>query len=313
MADKEIPTLVEKRLISGRGIIKIPPSPKYRFLYLYVNVVRLPIVNFGSSKSNPDKSEYCRLTWNRNGYVQKEDILNFENQLFTWQDDPVGYVATALTCLVENIYTYFDYLATLSQGVPLPRAGKIYIEALKNTPEEIKIVCRLNTAVEVQLWRYYYDVACEQGDPNPPPPPDPPPPPKTPSDIPLGEISPPYEQPSDGGDTIPYPGDDSPSPYPPTEGDECVSYTVTFTADYYSSSTEYQTITQTLHCFAPLGRPYIVPSPPGLNPVQQVAIYSSGIAELSEPCGSLHENVVTNFNTPGGVKNLVVDVFEPSS
>lgn len=310
MSDKEVPELIETRLISGRGIIKIPPSNKYRLLWLYVNVVRLPVINFSSSKTNPDKSEYARITWNRNDYTVREDVLNYEHQVFTWENDAAGYIAVVIPCILENVYTYFDYLAVLGSGAPLPRGDKVWIEPKKQTPDVCKIVCRLNTAVEVQLWRYYYDLNCASATPEPPPPPDPVPPPKSDPNTPLGEISPPYSQPDDGGDTVPYPNDESPDPNPPTDGNPCTKYRFTFIADYYSTETDYQTIEQVLEVWGETSLPYIVPSPPGLNPIQQVAFYCRGLVIFGECQDELSVQVVTNFNTAGGIQNLIVASVE---
>jgi hypothetical protein len=209
--------LFETRLISGRGLFLIPPNDNLRHLYLYLNVVREPSTNFTNSKYNPDKSEYAKITWIRENYVLREDAMNFEHQRFEWACDPsaAGFYAQFLACAFTDLTNRLDYGFGYLGVPPLMPGDRAYVEPLKDAPTDIKIVCRGNTAIEAQLWKLDYDYACPEGQPTPKPPPDPPQPPPVPPDTPIGDISPPYDPPSDGGDTDPAPGDDNPPPPPP--------------------------------------------------------------------------------------------------
>lgn len=228
MPDKQIPYRAETRTISGRGLFVIEPSKKVRRLFLYMTVVRLPKINFTSSKWNPDKSEYAKITWSRRDYILREDVLEWENQLFTWEQDSVAYAAYAHVCMYNSLIAYMDYLASGVGLQPLVRSGLIYMEPLQDLPDKIRIVCRGDTAIVADLWRYDYDLACPEADTESPPPPDPTPPEKVPTGFPIGDISPPYEMPDDGGDTVPNPSDETAPPEPDGEGVPCSIVTVNF-------------------------------------------------------------------------------------
>lgn len=212
--------LFETRVISGRGLFVVPVDDNLRHLYLYANIVRFPVVDWSSSKFNPDKSEYAKITWMRENYVLREDAVNYQNQRFEWACDPsaTGYIATALACIHSSIVDYLGY-GFGALGVPPPVPGDpIYVEPLRDAPTDIKIVCRGDTAIEFQLWKLDYDYACPEGAPTPKPPPDPPQPIPDPPGTPRDDIAPPYSPPSDDGDTEPYDGDDNPVPPPPIPG-----------------------------------------------------------------------------------------------
>ncbi len=218
MAGKEW-QLLEERLISGRGLFRIPANDAYRHFYLYINVVRIPRVNWTSSKWNPDRSEYAKITWVRDKYVLREDALNYENQLFEYSPDPsnANYINQGMVCLYEQIIGYLDYLAPFIPAPPLAEGAPIPIEPLKNTPDEIKIVCRESTAINCKLYYLEYEEACGSATSTPKEPPDPEPEPQQPEFAPIGDITPPYQEPNDDGDTVPYQGDENPPP-PPTSG-----------------------------------------------------------------------------------------------
>lgn len=235
MAGKEW-QLLEARTISGRGLFRIPANDAYRHFYLYVNVIRLPRVNWTSSKWNPDKSEYAKLTWLRNEYVLREDILSFEHQLFEFSPDPshANYINQGMVCLYEQIIGYLDYLAPFIPAPPLASGEPIPIEPLRNTPTEIKIVCRESTAIVCKLYYLEYEEACGSATSTPKPPPDPEPDAQQPDPAPIGDISPPYQSPNDDGDTVPYVGDENPPPPDPNEppiGVAGETYRIQFTYD----------------------------------------------------------------------------------
>jgi len=226
--------LLETRTISGRGLFQVPPSDDYRHFYLYVDVIRLPRVNFSSSKWNPDRSEYAKITWLKDEYVTREDVLHYEHQRFEWAVDPTGYLATSMACMHAGVLGYLDYLAPFVLAPPLipDPTNPIYTRPLKNIPTSIKIVCRGDTAITASLYFLEYDVACDSGTPNPKEPPEKNPPPQQPEYAPIGDISPPYEDPDDNGDTQPYSGDES-APVDPLPDGEQITVRIVYQINPY--------------------------------------------------------------------------------
>lgn len=232
--------LLETRTISGRGLFQVPPSDDYRHLYLYVDIIRLPRVNFSSSKWNPERSEYAKITWLKDEYVIREDVLHYEHQRFEWAVDPTGYLATSMACMHSAVLAYFDYLAPFVAAPPLPPSpgDPIFTEPLKNVPTSIKIVCRGDAAITASLYHLDYDVACSEGEPSPKEPPPKNPPPQQPEYAPIGDISPPYDEPNDGGDTQPYFGDESAPVDPLPDGEQITVRLVYAITGYPGFNTE---------------------------------------------------------------------------
>lgn len=226
MVEKKVPIRLEKRTISGKGLFKLSPDKNIRILFLYLQVVRLPRINFTNSKYNPDKSEYAKITWLRKDYVLKEQALHFEQELITWEQDSVAYLAYANVCMYNSVIAYLDYVCTSNGKPPLARTGLIYVEPVQNLPDAIKIVCRDDTAIIADLWRYDYDLACPEADSDSPPPPDPPPADKVPPGVSIGDISPPYDGGNDGSDTSPNPSDDVTPPVDPPQGTPCATISI---------------------------------------------------------------------------------------
>lgn len=239
VARKE-PTLVESRLISNRGLFKVPANDNYRCLWLYVSLKREPKINFTNSKYNPDKSEYAKITWIRDSYVMKEEAVNFESQVFYWEKQESGYIGTALTCMYESIVGYLDYLAPYVGAAALPSdpTERIWIEPVDNMPTEIKIVGRGSSLLDCKLYALEYDVVCPEAEPSPKPPPSPPPAlPFPPSE--EVEVSPPYEYPNDNGDTVPADQDELP-PEPPPTPEDCSVWEVVYSATLFNGTTTTQ-------------------------------------------------------------------------
>lgn len=228
MAARKEPFRIEQRTISGRGLVKVPQDKNIRKLFLYLQVVRLPRINFTSSKYNPDRSEYAKITWLRDDVILKEEALNFEQELHTWEQDYIAYLAYAQICMYNSIITYFEHICGALQIPLLTRNNNLYVEPTQNLPDSIKIVCRDDTAIIADLWRYDYDIACDEADSEPPPPPSPPKIDKVPEGTPIGDISPPYDSGTDNNDTVPSPGDETAPPLPPGQGEACQLVIVLF-------------------------------------------------------------------------------------
>lgn len=208
--------LVESRVISGKGIIKIPPFDDYRYLYLYLDLVRDPKVNFSSSKTNPDRSEYAKITWMRSLRVVREDSMNYEGQVLEWDIDSCGYLASYLVCAFAEVISYLDYLAPFIPAPPLPTSptDRLYAEPMRSTPEVINVVCRSTSAVKCTLYALKYDIRCDEALATPKLPPDLERPSKVNKDQPL-QIADPYTGADDGGNTVPNKIDLPLNPPPP--------------------------------------------------------------------------------------------------
>lgn len=235
--------LYETRRISGRGLFKRTPLLKDRHFLLYTNLIREPRVNFGSSKFNPDKSEYAKITWLKDGRVLREDAVNYPYQRFSWSVDPTGYLATAIPCMYRSIIDYLDYLAPFVGASPLVTdpTDPIYVEPLQDTFDEIRIVCRADSALECELYELEYDWQCPEGEPTPKEPIEPPPSEIIDPGTPIDDLSPPYDyDTNDDGNTQPN-GIDAFPPEPPPEPEECSLWEIVYRATLFNASTIEQT------------------------------------------------------------------------
>lgn len=287
MADKKVPVRLEQRTISGRGLVKIPQDKNIRILYCYFRVIRLPKINFTNSKYNPDRSEYAKLTYLRNDYVLKDEALHFESELKTWEQDPIGYLAYANVCFYNSIIAYFDYICVRLSIPPLLRTGLIYVEPLQNLPDTIKVVCRDDTAIIADIWRYDYDLACPEADSDSPPPPDPPPFPQVPPGTPIGDISPPYNSPNDGGDTVPNPSDETAPPPNPGLGEPCTIVTVYYTVRLLTGEEEQRQI----QLYAPIYDVYLLRGTPG-DPSYSENVFVDATIQQPDKCDTGGHEIV---------------------
>jgi len=227
------------RVISGRGLLRIPASAdlrKAKRLSLYVDVIRLPFNQYRNNNYNLPKSRYGTINLYKTGYLEQELCIEYPRQAFHFYPDPSAQVFYLAKCIYAN----------LAEALELGFAGAGSPVSLPNTFEdwyhttywwdEAKIVCYADAALQLVVESEEFLLCEEDEDPQPPPPPPPPPnPPDVPPGTSLGDdntpISDPYQEPDDGGDTVPYPGDDFPEP--PQEfpiGNQCDVYTVAVTA-----------------------------------------------------------------------------------
>lgn len=225
MADFE---KIEERLISGKGVLKVPvDKTKNRMSVLYLDVVREPRNKYVNKNWNPSKSKYAFLTFLRDDYVIAEASLEYGRQSFDTISDWSGQTLIALKCAYEGILTTFFNLgnALLLPSISYEDQIKDY-ENLRTGWEEVRIACYADTAIQARLYRLVYDTCNPDKDQQKKPPPPPPPLPKVPPGTPIGDISPPYdEDTNDDDNTVPFPTDDIPAPEP--EFPECTVLQVT--------------------------------------------------------------------------------------
>lgn len=223
------------RVISGRGLLRIPASAdlrKCKRLSLYVDVIRLPFNQYRNENYNPPKSRYGTINLFKTDFWEKEICIEYPRQAFHFYPDPAAQTFYLLKCVY----------AELTEGLELGFAGAGSPVGFPDTFadwwhtdywwDEAKVVCYADAALKLVVESEEFILCADDEDPQPPPPPPPPP---EPTDVPpgtsLGEentpISNPYQEPDDNGDTVPYPGDSFPTPEPEfPQGARCAKYLV---------------------------------------------------------------------------------------
>jgi len=222
------PVLLDERLISGKGVLKIPSEArKLRYFRVFFDVVRPPKNPYLSQEWNPPQGLYARMVYRRDGYVQSSDSLKFKREERRFIADIAGQSLIATKCAYEGTLISFANLAT-GLGLTVTAVTDLIqdFQTLQLSWDEILFACYSDTALQVRLYGTDYDYCNE--DPTPPndPPPPPPPLPELPPGTPIGDISPPYDpDTNDDGNTQPYPDDSIPAP-PELPGVTCQAYTL---------------------------------------------------------------------------------------
>lgn len=217
--------LVEDRLISGTGVLRIPEAVlKGRLWIIYVDVVRRPENEYQDFKWSPPQSLYARICYRRDGYVCDTDHIRYLREQRTHIPDITGQNLRAIKCAYEGILqTFFNLGNALAlPSISITNLIKDY-ESLAFSYSEVVFKCYADTALQVRLFRLDYDVCNPENNRSRRPPPPPPPLPRIPPRTPIGNITPPYDDNDD--DTQPYTGDETPSEEPTTQ--PCVAYSVT--------------------------------------------------------------------------------------
>lgn len=215
MAPREFYQLLEDRLISGLGVLAIPQEDTWRAFRVWTDIVRFPTTNFQNFKWNPNRSEYAKLTWMQGEYVWKEEVVNYERQSFDYfPEEPGSYLGTYLVCSLQSLS---NALASISVAVGLPPpvpGDPLYAEPIRYEVDYLRFSCREESAFQVRLYGLPKDIGCVEAMPNPKRnlPPSTALPVVNPGD--AIEVSAPYVQPDDNGNTIPYTGDPLPAPPP---------------------------------------------------------------------------------------------------
>jgi len=211
----EVPKLIETRIISGKGLFKVPYNEAYRYYWLYAQVIRLPVYNYNNYKWNPERSEYAKITWNNDGYVVREDVVKYQRQRFDWCVDPTGDAAFAITCYKSDLTAYLSYLAPFVGAPPLPPnlTQLVYFAPLKNYFDTILVSCRDDTGFSFSLYGLKYNRNCPAATTVPSQKPEAPViiSPITPPGVAIADVSPPYNPATnDDGNTAPFQGDENP-------------------------------------------------------------------------------------------------------
>lgn len=234
-----MPTL-ETRVISGKGVLKLDPDSlkKVKRIILYADVIRFPEQDYYNARYNPNKSFYATLSFVRDDYVIHQETLQYANQLWEFAPQDNYQLLYALKCAFAELIAENVQLATAAAFTLITNNG---IEDWKHTQlfwDTVLVVCHADTAIRLVADSIEYDLCAEDDatDPNPPPP-TPEAPPSVPPGTPLSDdntpVSPPYDGDNDGGDTVPFEGDNFPPPEPPEVpfGTTGQRYNISFTYD----------------------------------------------------------------------------------
>jgi hypothetical protein len=218
--------VVEERLISGVGVLRIPPDKKKnRMAILYLDVIREPFNKYLNKNWNPSKGRYAFLTYLRNGYVIGTADMEFDRQSYEVVSDISGQTMLAVKCAFNaTIASIADLATALGVNVSIAPSPIKDFENLNLLWDEVRIKCYADTAIQARLMRLEYDKCNPDDDKQRRPPPPPPPLPRVPPRTPIGSIDPPYEE---DDITDPYEGDETEPEnpdVPPTE--PCVKYAV---------------------------------------------------------------------------------------
>ncbi len=214
MADYE---LIEERLISGKGVLKVPPDKtKNRHSVLYLDVIREPRNKYYNGNWNPIRSRYAQMTFRRDEYIIGTATMEFERQAYDSIADISGQNLIAIKCMYEGILISFVNIA-IAQGLVLTSYQDLIkdYESLNLGWEEVLIQCYADTAIQARLYRLQYDACDPSKDNQKKPPPPPPPLPKVPPGTGIGDISEAYDGDNDGGNSEPFDGDETPPPFEP--------------------------------------------------------------------------------------------------
>lgn len=218
--------LKEDRTISGTGLVRVPSDIEDpRYLRLCIDVIRQVPEPHESFKYTPTRSRYATCNFMRDGYVIAEETVDYEKRCFDFVSDISGQTLIAVKCAYKGILETFVNLGNALNLGPFIIANNIEdYDHLNLFWDEVQITCESTTAIQARLFVMEHDDDCESSDPFKPPPP-PPALPQIPPGTSIGSISRPYE---DDNVTNPNPLDELEPP--PTEGEECAQYIVTFTA-----------------------------------------------------------------------------------
>jgi hypothetical protein len=270
--------LVEERLISGKGVLRVPSAArKARYWIMYADVIRLPTNEYRELNWNPYQSLYARMVYRRDGYVQTYDHIRFTREQRTYINDITGQNLRAIKCAYEGILqTFFNLGNALAlPSISITNLIKDY-ESIALSWDEILFSCYSNTALQIRFFKKDYDVCNAENDDSDDPPPPPPPLPPVPPGTSIGSISPPYEN---DPDTDPFEGDESEPPPLEPPGEACIKYRVNIQhASIFAPGFAIREII----CYGEIGEPLITPS--GAANALQLPCRGYAFPTLDEGC-----------------------------
>jgi hypothetical protein len=266
---------VVTRLISGKGVIKIPEDWGSALqILLYTQVVRPPKNQSLNKTFNPDKSFYAHICFCIDESVLFSLDVNFAMQVFEVHESQASQNLLSLICAYDGILDSFVEVGQVI-GVVLSRTNLIKSHPyLRFKPDTIRFECYADTALQLTLKGTRLEKCNFEDGSSVAPPPPPPPTPTVPPGTPV-DVDPPYDGDQDGGDTIPFPIDDMPVDPPPTE--DCAVYEVAYSWNRFGVPRN-----ATIRLYGPIGGISIQNISP-TNATSRVRIECRGLT-VSGPC-----------------------------
>jgi hypothetical protein len=215
-----------ERVISGKGVITLPEEYSSALqILLYVQVLREALSPSRNLTWNPDKSFYAHITFCIDDFVLYTEDVNFKSQVFEVHTSQASQNLLSLICAYDGILDSFVSVGNVI-GITLSRTNLIKSHPyLRSQINRIRFECFASTALKLTLKGISLDKCDPQDGTSTPPPPPPPPISLVPPDEPV-QVSPPEQGEDDGGDTIPFPIDESEPPDEFPFGEECLPYRI---------------------------------------------------------------------------------------
>lgn len=210
--------LIEDRVLSGKGVLRIPTDVrKGRAYTLISDVVRLPSSPYLNLNWNPPRGRYGNLVFLRNGYVTADRTIDFKKQSYDGIPDISGQNLLAIKCVYAGILQTFVNLGIALNVVPVSVENSIAdYESLSLSWDEVYLLAYSDTAIQLRLYRVGYDVCDDANNDTVMPLMPELPVPEIPPGQSIEGLSPPYDPAtSDNGNSVPYPGDTVPVPVKP--------------------------------------------------------------------------------------------------
>jgi len=226
MADLE---LIEDRIISGTGLLRIPQDDEQpvRYGLVLLDVVRKPKNIYLNFAWKPERSRYANIVYLRNEYVVGTHAMEYEREALDGVADITGQVLRAVKCAYQGVLQSFVNLAIAipSSAPPTEVVNLIKdYESLSLGWDTCVIKCYADTAIQARLFQLKYDVCDPEFDKQFKLPPPPPPLPQVPPGTPIADISANYD---DDDITDPFEGDEQTPDLPEPPGVRCRLYRVT--------------------------------------------------------------------------------------
>lgn len=230
------PELIQARVISGRGSLRIPADrASQRKYWLYADLLRYPDPHYINNKYASPKGNFATMQFRKGEYVLRTEVMEYEGQGWTFDSDPVGQVLYQSQCIANTITENMKRIAQ-AQGLVVVASPFQTADILSCDYDDIVVQCRDGALISLRLWSQPFQLCPDQQPsptppPNPDPPPNPPSPPGTPADGTdpnTPPISPPYDPNPDPSEYNPDPID-APEPEPPeTDGEQCQKVRVSY-------------------------------------------------------------------------------------
>jgi len=215
-AEKIMPE-IESRIISGKGVLLFAADrEKYRSVALYAEVIRRPTNEYLNFAYSIPRSRYATIQFIKNGAIALTKPLEYTQEVYDFGSSVEGQLIMGLQCIYAGMLQSYINLGLALGATPVSVTNCIEDwEPLDTFYDAVFVSCYSNTAVKLTLVGDEVEECCDfpppakrpQEQPDLPPPVIPPGTPLTETEYPY---SPPYDNSTDGGLSIPFPGDFEP-------------------------------------------------------------------------------------------------------